>query len=201
MTLSELLNLLRWDFRMNRGSSFDHLRAWMLLIEVRLEQYAYRKLQHRPGLPFRLLWGGIRFIGAVYQWFFFSSNIPGSVQIGRGLRLPHPQNITIAAQTTIGDFCVVYQDVNIIWNGFRLAVSEKPRIGDRVLIGTGAIIIGDVTVGDDVLIGAGAIVPRSVPAQSRVLNAAASVSERPVSADAPEAGSAEHLRDLYAIWR
>jgi serine acetyltransferase len=201
MSLSDLVTLLRWDFLMNRGYSFDHLRAKMLLVEVRLEQYIFQKSVRHPNRTLKILWYLARFLGAVYQWFFFNANIPGSVKIGRGLRLPHPQNLTIASQAVIGEFCVIYQDVNIVWNGFKPVITDSPKIGDRVLIGTGAIVVGDIEIGDDVLIGAGAIVPKPVPNQSRVLNPPANISPRPISDDGIEAGTDEHLRDLYAIWR
>ena len=201
MCLSDLFYLIGWDLRVNRGWSLDHFRAKLLLVEVRLEQYLYHRLNLSTAVG-RALWGICRFLGSIYQWLLCNSNIPGSVTIGRGLRLPHPQNLVIAYHADIGEFCTIYHDVSIVWNGFIKATPGRPQIGTRVLIGTKALIIGDVTIGDDVLIGAGAIVPKSIPSGSRAVNSPAQVTPRPPSDQRPEAGSEEHLsRGPYSIWR
>jgi serine acetyltransferase len=201
MTLSQLVYLIKWDLRVNRGVSFDRLRATLLLIEVRLEQYVYRQVHSRPNSLTLALWYICRLLGSTLQWFLCNSNIPGSVTIGRGLRLPHPQNIVIAGSADIGEFSTIYHNVSIAWNGFKPTIPLSPRIGDRVLIGCGAIILGDVTIGTDVLIGAGAVVTRSVPDHSRVTSVRPDVSPRHPSSEAAEPGSERHLRDPYSIWR
>lgn len=147
------------------------------------------------------LYPGIRFIGPVFHWFLFHSNIPGSVSIGPGLRLPHPQNIIIARYASLGEFRTIYQNVTIAWNGFLEVRPHSPAIRDRVLIGAGATIIGDVVMGDDVLIGAGTVVSVSVPSRSRVRGARPLIERREPSQEAALAGSPEHLGDPYSIWR
>jgi len=201
MTLSQLFQLIAWDFRVNLGWSFDGLRAKLLLIEIRLEQYLYRKTQTMSGRPGLVFWYLCRFTGSVFQWFLCNANIPGSVMLGRGLRLPHPQNIIIAASADIGEFCTIYQNVTIAWNSFKPRVPPSPQIGSQVLIGAGAIILGDITIGSDVLIGAGAIVTHSVPDHSRVTNLPGTISPRLPSANAAEPGSDRHLQDPFSLWR
>ena len=201
MGLRELVYLITWDWRMNRGVSFDQLRAILLLIEVRLEQFVYQAWQRRPGPLLMILWYFVRFAGSIYQWFLCNSNIPGSVRIGRGLRLPHPQNIIIACNAEIGEFCIIYHNVSIAWNGFKPMIPSSPKIGNQVLIGNGAIVIGEITVGDNVLIGAGAVVAKSVPSCSRVVTAPVDIAPRSPSAQAAEPGSPRHIRDPYSIWR
>ena len=201
MKLCQLVYLIKWDLRVNRGVSFDHLRAILLLIEVRLEQYVYRQVHSHPN-PLKLtLWYTYRLLGSTFQWLLCNSNIPGSATIGRGLRLPHPQNIIIAGSADIGEFSTIYRTVAMAWNGFKPTSPLSPRIGDRALIGCGAIILGDVTIGTDVLIGAGALVTRSVPDHSRVPGVRPDVSPRHPSSEAAEPGSERHLRDPYSIWR
>ena len=198
-SLTQTLELIRWDLRVNRGWSLDHLRARLLLVEVRAEQYIYSQLNTESTIG-SLLWGVTRFVGSIFQWLLGQCNIPGTIRIGRGLRLPHPQNIVIAYRADIGEFCTIYHGVSIVWNGFVKMKPNRPAIGDRVMIGTRAIIIGDVEIGDDVLIGAGAIVPKSVPSSSRVINEPASIQERPIAPAAAEAGSVEHIEKPYSIW-
>lgn len=200
MSFQNLLYLISWDLRVNRGWGLDAIRAKLLLIEIRIEQYIYRNVD-RDNPVGALIWYLCRFLGSIFQWLLCNSNIPGSVTIGRGLRLPHPQNIVIAYHSDIGEFCTIYHDVSIVWNGFIKAVPGRPKIGNGVLIGTRALLIGDLVVGDNVLIGGGAIVPKSVPSESRVVSPPAQVSPRPISDRAAEPGSERHLRDPYAIWR
>lgn len=201
MTLSELFQLIAWDLRVNRGWSLDSLRAKLLLIEVRLEQYVYRKLQPTSGRWRRLLWYLYRFPGSLFQWFLCNANVPGSVIIGRGLRLPHPQNIIITAFAELGEFCTLYHNVTVARNSMRLTSPASPKIGNKVLIGAGAIILGELVIGSDVLIGAGAVVTQDVPDHSRVTNAPNLISQRPASPDVAEPGSERHLQDPYSLWR
>jgi serine acetyltransferase len=181
--------------------SWDRLRARLLLTELRLEQFFYARTRSQPGRLASAWWLTCRGLGTIFQWFLCNSNIPGSAQIGRGLRLPHPQNIILAGTARLGEFCTIYHNVTIAWNGFLPARPGTPCIGDRVLIGAGAILIGDISLGSEVLIGAGAIVSEDVPDNARVTCARPVISSRLSSPGRAEAGSPEHLADPYAIWR
>jgi len=199
MRMTELAELMRWDLRVNRGASFDRLRAMLLLIEIRVEQYLYDKIGCRSGLP-HMIYLLARFLGSAFQWFLCHSNVPGSVSIGRGLRLPHPQNIIIGYRAEIGEFCTIYQNVSIVWNGFEPTIPSRPRIGDEVLLGAGAIILGDLSIGSYSLVGAGTVVTQSIPEFSRVTGGRPAISPRFPSSDAAVPGSERHIRDPYSIW-
>lgn len=199
MNARDLWTCLKWDMRINFGPSWDSLRACLLLLELRLEQFV-----HATSRRFRFfvpIWLLTRFIGSIYQWLLCNSNIPGSVKIGPGLRLPHPNNIIIAGCASIGPWCTIYQNVSIVWNGFKPVIEGRPTIDERVLIGTGAIVIGDISIGRNVLVGAGAVVTRPVEANSRVTVGPMTVKERLPTGHASTPGSDSHLRDPYSIWR
>lgn len=200
MSLAEVGRHVAWDLRVNCGLRWDSLRAMLLLLEFRLEQYVYRRIG-KPGHVLRPVWHACRFAGSVYQWLLCSSNLPGTASIGPGLRLPHPQGIIIAGTAEIGAFCTVYQGVSVAWSGFYSTVPGLPKIGDCVLLGAGAIVLGDVTIGSYVLVGAGTTVTRSVPAYSRVTGPPPTVMARPPSVVAAIPGSDRHLHDPYSIWR
>ncbi|MCP5098158.1 MAG: serine acetyltransferase-like protein [Chloroflexi bacterium] len=201
MSISETLNLIRWDMRINRGASWDSIRAKLFLIELRMEQYWYGRLHKNPSRIKHLIWLLIRGIGSLLQWFFCNSNIPGTVPIGPGLRLPHPQNIIVTGWADIGAFCTIYQNSTIALNGFQPTTTGFPKLGDRVLVGANAIVLGNVIIGSDVLIGAGTVVSMDVPDQSRVTGGRAQVVERRRSDETAVPGSERHLQDPYAIWR
>lgn len=76
------------------------------------------------------------------------------------LHLPHGFNgIHIARDAVIGRGCTIFQNVTI-----GNAKGYAPRLGDNVVIGANAVLIGNIEIGDDVTIGAGAVVVKSVPA-------------------------------------
>lgn len=100
-------------------------------------------------------------------WTFFMSRSahrhggyvgPGAVFLGRP-SLPHGlHGIFVSRYAVVGKDCLIYQNVTIgEVNG------KAPVIGERCLIGAGAVIVGDVTIGNDVKIGAGAVVVKDVP--------------------------------------
>lgn len=78
--------------------------------------------------------------------------------------LPHGlHGVYISRYAHIGRGCRIYQNVTIgEVNG------RAPRIGDRCLIGAGAVLVGDIRIGNDVRIGAGAVVSEDIPDHSTV---------------------------------
>jgi serine O-acetyltransferase len=88
-------------------------------------------------------------------------SIPAPAKIGKGLRIHHFGGIIIHSAAVIGEFCTVYHGVTL---GDRGGWGGAPRVGDRVVIGAGAKLIGEIVIGDDCVIGANAVVNTSVPA-------------------------------------
>jgi serine O-acetyltransferase len=114
------------------------------------------------------------------------------VEVGPGLIIPHGE-VVIDGVVHIGRDCVINPWVTIGLNRRRSTVGLDPRgpvIGDRVFIGTGAKVLGAITVGDDARIGANAVVIEDVPAGATVVGAPARVVQT-----APPAWEAE-LRAL-----
>lgn len=73
--------------------------------------------------------------------------------------------IIISHNVTIGKNCTIFHNVTI-----GEGKGGAPKIGDDVMIGTGSIIIGDITIGDRVKIGAGSVVTKSVPSDCTVVS-------------------------------
>jgi serine O-acetyltransferase len=82
--------------------------------------------------------------------------------IGGGCYIPHGLGLVVGGNTVIGRDCTLLQGVTLGEADFKSLAS--PRLGDRVLVGAGAQILGGVTIGDDARIGAGAVVLDDVPA-------------------------------------
>jgi serine O-acetyltransferase len=89
-------------------------------------------------------------------------------RIGRYLFIDHGMGVVIGETAVIGDRCHLLQGVTLGGTSTRRE-KRHPTLGDDVLVGAGAKIIGAVTVGDGSRIGAGSVVVQSVPAHATVV--------------------------------
>ncbi|MFZ3209412.1 MAG: serine O-acetyltransferase [Geobacteraceae bacterium] len=90
-------------------------------------------------------------------------SIPVAADIGKGFRIHHFGGIIFHSKVKMGENCTVYQGVTL---GDKGGWGKPPTIGNNVLIGAGAKLLGDITIGDNVTIGANAVVLASIPANS-----------------------------------
>jgi serine O-acetyltransferase len=96
----------------------------------------------------------------IFMRVVFSCDIPYTSKIGEGTQFPHfALGVVINPDAIIGKGCHINQHVTI---GGRSG-QNPPRIGNNVLIGANALILGDISIGDNAQIGAGAVVVKSVP--------------------------------------
>lgn len=92
---------------------------------------------------------------------------PGA-RIGRGCFIDHGNGVVIGETAVVGRDVTIYQGVTL--GGTSLEKAKRhPTIGDRVLIGAGAKVLGDITIGADTRIGANAVVTKSVRPHSVVV--------------------------------
>jgi len=92
---------------------------------------------------------------------------PGA-KIGRRFFIDHGMGVVIGETAEIGDDVLLYQGV--VLGGTTLEKKKRhPTIGNNVVIGAGAILLGAITVGDGAKIGAGSVVIKSVPAGATVV--------------------------------
>lgn len=86
---------------------------------------------------------------------------PGA-KIGRGLFIDHGMGVVIGETTEIGDNCTIYQNVTLGGTG-KDQGKRHPTLGNNVLVGAGAKVLGPFTVGDNARVAAGAVVLDAVP--------------------------------------
>ena len=89
-------------------------------------------------------------------------------QIGEKLFIDHGMGVVIGETTVIGDNCHLYQGVTLGGTSTKRA-KRHPTLGDGVVVGAGAKIIGAVNIGDDAKIGAGSVVVTNVPPNATVV--------------------------------
>lgn len=102
-----------------------------------------------------------RIISQLTRWFTGIEIHPGAT-IGRRCFIDHGMGIIIGETTQIGDDVTIYQGVTLGGTG-KDTGKRHPTIGNRVLISSGAKVLGPFKVGDDVKIGAGSVVLKEVP--------------------------------------
>ena len=89
-------------------------------------------------------------------------------QIGEKFFIDHGMGVVIGETTVIGDNCHLYQGVTLGGTSTKRA-KRHPTLGDGVVVGAGAKIIGAVNIGDDAKIGAGSVVVTNVPPNATVV--------------------------------
>ncbi|MBQ7581872.1 MAG: serine O-acetyltransferase [Lachnospiraceae bacterium] len=98
---------------------------------------------------------------------------PGA-KIGEKLFIDHGMGIVIGETAEIGDNCTIYHQVTLGGTG-KDTGKRHPTVGDNVLIGAGAKILGPVTIGDNARIAAGSIVMKDIHADATVAGIPANV--------------------------
>jgi len=101
---------------------------------------------------------------------------PGAV-LGPGLFIDHATGVVIGETAEVGEDVTLYHGVTLGGSG-RDTGKRHPTIGDRVIIGAGAKILGAIKVGDDSRIGANAVVVKEVPSSSVVIGVPGQVISR-----------------------
>ncbi len=99
---------------------------------------------------------------------------PGA-KIGRRFFIDHGMGVVIGETTEIGDNVLIYQGV--VLGGVSLSKGKRhPTVGNNVVIGAGAIVLGNIKIGDNARIGAGSVVLKDVPEGATVVGVPARVS-------------------------
>jgi len=112
---------------------------------------------------------------------------PGA-RIGRRFFIDHGMGVVIGETTIIGDDVLLYQGVTLGGTGKEKG-KRHPTVGNNVVIGTGAKILGNIRIGNHTKVGAGSVVIRSVPDNSTVVGVPARVVRSRGDADNLEHGN------------
>lgn len=126
-------------------------------------------LMHRPahwlykiGIPFlpRLISHVARFLTGI--------EIHPGATIGKGVFIDHGMGVVIGETAIIGDYALIYQGVTLGGTG-KESGKRHPTLGENVVVGTGAKVLGNIQIGNNVRIGAGSVVLRDVPSDCTVV--------------------------------
>jgi serine O-acetyltransferase len=161
-----VLNTLLSDFRI----IFDRdpaARNWLevLFCYPGFQALLLHRLAHwlrQVGLPFipRLISHLSRFLTGIEIH-------PGAV-IGKGVFIDHGMGVVIGETAIIGDYALIYQGVTLGGTGKETG-KRHPTLGENVVVGAGAKVLGNIQLGNNVRIGAGSVVLRDVPSDCTVV--------------------------------
>ncbi|HEX7361595.1 MAG TPA: serine O-acetyltransferase [Bryobacteraceae bacterium] len=115
----------------------------------------------------RRRWVLARWISHVSRFLTGIEIHPGA-KIGERLFIDHGLGVVIGETAEIGDDVLLYQGVTLGGTGNQCG-KRHPTLGNRVVVGTGAAILGDIRLGDGVRVGAGSVVVHSVPEGATVV--------------------------------
>ncbi|MBD1910944.1 MULTISPECIES: serine O-acetyltransferase [unclassified Leptolyngbya] len=124
--------------------------------------YRFAHFLNRLHLPFipRLISHLARFLTGI--------EIHPGATIGRGVFIDHGMGVVIGETAIVGDYALIYQGVTLGGTG-KQSGKRHPTLGENVVVGAGAKVLGNITVGDNVRIGAGSVVLRDVPSDCTVV--------------------------------
>ena len=114
-----------------------------------------------------------RAISQVARWITGIEIHPGA-KIGRGLFIDHGMGVVIGETTVIGDDCTIYQGVTLGGTG-KDTGKRHPTLGNNIMIGAGAKVLGPLSIGDYSKVAAGAVVLSSIPEHSTAVGVTAKV--------------------------
>ena len=116
---------------------------------------------HRLFLAARALSQAARFLTGI--------EIHPGAQIGRRLFIDHGMGVVIGSTAVVGDDVTLYQGVTLGGTSLERGVKRHPTLGNNVIVGAGAHILGPITVQDGARVGANAVVLRDVPAGASMI--------------------------------
>ena len=132
--------------------------------------------------------------------FFTGIEIHPGARIGSGFFIDHGMGVVIGETAEVGDNVTLYHGVTL--GGTSLEKGKRhPTLGDRVVVGAGAKILGAITIGDDSRIGANAVVVKSVPPNSVVIGVPGQIVRRSQPHHAGDAPDLNHtsLPDVVGV--
>lgn len=180
------------SIRRDIKAAFDHDPAAVSTLEILLAYPGFHARQchrlahalfrwHVPVLP-RLISHCSRFLTGI--------EIHPGATIGEGFFVDHGMGVVIGETSVIGDNVTLYQGVTLGGTS-QQRKKRHPTLGNNVVVGVGAQVIGDITIGDNAKVGAGSVVINSVPPNATVVG----VPGRVVTVRNPDTATVEKLPD------
>jgi serine O-acetyltransferase len=162
----------------------------ILLCYPGLHVQGFHRLAHRlwrwrvPVLP--------RFLSHVARFLTGIEIHPGA-RLGRRVFIDHGMGVVIGETSEVGDDCLIYQGVTL--GGTSLSRGKRhPTLGEHVVLGSGAKVLGNITIGHHSRVGSGSVVVKSAPPHSTIVGIPGRVIEEAKEEEARPGHELEHDR-------
>jgi len=188
MSVISALRVVREDVRAIVRNDPAARTMFEVLLYPGLHAIVIHRLAHRlwrtqvPFVP-RLLSQLARFLTGI--------EIHPGATIGRGFFIDHGMGVVIGETTVVGDYVTLYQGVTLGGTGKQRG-KRHPTLGNHIVVGVGASVLGAITVGDGARIGGGAVVVKDVPAYATAIG----VPARIVATRDPATGTTRRMEQL-----
>ena len=161
---------LKADLKTHKGD-WGSQGFWVMMV-YRFGRWRYKIRSAMIRKPFSLLYKILYKLVQVLT----GVELPCEVAVGKNFRIDHFGGIIVSGFASFGDNCVIRDGVTV---GLRRVDDPvAPKIGNNVDIGTGAKVLGGITIGDNVVIGANAVVLEDVPSNSIAVGVPARIKTR-----------------------
>src|SRR3954451_12001948 len=147
---SQTLSLISRDWAAN-----SEPKIRVLLVLLRLTQRFVR-----PGQGYTVVGFAATALYRVFSELVIGLELRPKTRVGAGLKINHGFGLVVNDQSIIGEDVTLRHGVTL---GHKAPGGPCPVIGDRVVVGAGAIILGGITIGDDAVVAAGSVVLEDVP--------------------------------------
>ena len=148
------------------SSDLEVLLLYSGLHAVLLHRAAHALYTHGHKVSARAVSQGAKFLTGI--------EIHPGAKIGKGLVIDHGSGVVIGETAEIGDDCLIYHGVTLGGTGKDVG-KRHPTIGNNVLIGTGAKVLGPLKIGDNSRVAANSVVLRDIPPDSTAVGVPAKV--------------------------
>jgi len=140
-------------------------RVEVILTYAGFQALMFHRIAHRLWKMKLRLVG--RLLAQFSRWITGVEIHPGAI-IGHGFFIDHGMGVVIGETAEIGDFVTLFQGVTLGGTGKEKG-KRHPTLGNHVVVGSGAKVLGNIRIGDFVKVGANSVVLRSVPSNSTVI--------------------------------
>lgn len=167
-----MLNRLRYDIKTVKERDPAARNSFEVLL---LYPGIHAVILHRPAhFLYRHEWYFLARLISQLARFFTGIEIHPGAKIGKGLFIDHGSGVVIGETTEIGEDCTLYQNVTLGGTG-KESGKRHPTLGNNVLVGSGARVLGPFKVGDNARVAANAVVLEEVPANATAVGVPARI--------------------------
>ncbi len=163
----------------------------ILLCYPGLHAVLFHKISHQL---YRRGWFVLARLVSQFARFLTGIEIHPGARIGKRLFIDHGLGVVIGETAEIGDDVLLYQGVTIGGTGNQRG-KRHPTLGNNVVVGTGAAVLGNIVLGDNVKVGAGSVVVHSVPEGATVVG----IPGRVIRGLGTQFGALEHGRVAASV--